>query len=56
MTVAEGIAIAGGLTDQGSARGLQIVRKVDGKENTIDVSMDERVLANDTIRVRRRIA
>jgi polysaccharide export outer membrane protein len=49
MTVRQALALAGGVTDRGSTRRIQIVRKVDGKERTIDVDLQQLVQPCDTI-------
>src|SRR4029453_12980424 len=54
MTVRQALALAGGVTDRGSTRRIQIVRKVDGKERTIDVDLQQLVQPGDTIVVRER--
>jgi polysaccharide biosynthesis/export protein len=54
MTVRQALALAGGVTDRGSTRRIQIVRKVDGKERTIDVDLQQVVQPGDTIVVRER--
>jgi polysaccharide biosynthesis/export protein len=54
MTVRQALALAGGVTDRGSTRRVQIVRKVDGKERTIDVDLQQEVQPGDTIVVRER--
>lgn len=55
MTVQMGIAIAGGLTERGSNRGIRIARMVDGQRVDIDVELSTIVQANDTILVRQRL-
>ena len=55
MTVLQALALAGGLSDRGSNRGIKIVRVVDGKRREIGVDLDDLVLPNDTIRVRQRL-
>lgn len=55
MTVLQGIALAGGLTERGSARGVKILRQVDGKDTELDVTLSDLVLPNDTIKVRQRL-
>jgi polysaccharide export outer membrane protein len=52
--VRQALALAGGVTDRGSTRRIQIVRKVDGKERTIDVDLQQLVQPGDTIVVRER--
>jgi polysaccharide biosynthesis/export protein len=54
MTVRQALALAGGVTDRGSTRRVQIVRKVDGKERTIDVDLQQVVQPGDTVVVRER--
>jgi polysaccharide export outer membrane protein len=55
MTVRQAIALAGGVTDRGSSRRLQIVRRADGKEVTVNASLQTPVQSGDTIVVRERI-
>lgn len=55
MTVLQALALAGGLSERGSNRGIKIVRIVDGKRTEIGVDLDDLVLPNDTIRVRQRL-
>lgn len=54
MTVRQAIALAGGMTDRGSSRRIQIIRIVDDKETTIDVDQQKPVQPGDTIVVRER--
>ena len=54
MTVRQAIALAGGVTDRGSTRRLQIIRQVDGKEVTISVDLTTIVQSGDTLVVRER--
>jgi len=49
MTVRQVIALAGGATDRGSTRRVQIIRKVDSKETTIRADLQQTVQAGDTI-------
>jgi polysaccharide export outer membrane protein len=55
MTVRQALALAGGVTDRGSTRRIQILRKVDGKEVTIGAGLQDPVQAGDTIVVRERL-
>lgn len=55
MTVLQALAVAGGLSERGSNRGIKIVRVVDGKRKEISVDLDDVVLPDDTIRVRQRL-
>ena len=55
MTVRQVIALAGGVTDRGSTRRIQILRQVDGVETTIGASMSDSVRPGDTIVVRERL-
>ena len=54
MTVQQAIALAGGLSDRGSDRGILARRLVKGKMADIEVKLDDQVLAGDTIVVRQR--
>ncbi len=55
MTVRQVLALAGGVTDRGSTRRIQIIRRVNGVETTIGVDQQEPVQADDTIVVRERL-
>ena len=55
MTVRQALALAGGISERGSSRGMKIIRKVDGKEIEVDVEMSDLVRPNDTIRIRQRL-
>ena len=54
MTVRQALALAGGVTDRGSTRRLQIIRRTDGKEVTMSVNLQTTVQPGDTIVVRER--
>jgi polysaccharide biosynthesis/export protein len=54
MTVRQVLALAGGVTERGSTRRIQIVRLVDGKEVTLDAKLQTPVQPGDTIVVRER--
>ena len=54
MTVRQALALAGGVTDRGSIRRVQIIRLVDGKETTISGDLQKTVQAGDTIVVNER--
>lgn len=55
MTVRQALAVAGGLTERGSTRGMKIIRRVGNKEVEVSVSMSDLVKPNDTIRIRQRL-
>jgi polysaccharide export outer membrane protein len=55
MTVLQALALAGGLTDRGSQRGLTIIRAVDGKKKEVKVKLTDLVQPGDTIVVKERI-
>lgn len=55
MTVRQVLALAGGVTDRGSTGRIQIIRKVDGQERTIGVSLQDLVQPADTVVVRERL-
>lgn len=55
LTVQQAIALAGGLTERGSTRGIKIRREVaPGKFDEIDVKLTDYVQPNDTVIVRQR--
>ncbi len=54
MTVRQLLALAGGVTDRGSTRRIQIIRDIDGKETTISADQQDTVRGGDTILVRER--
>jgi polysaccharide export outer membrane protein len=54
LTVRQVIALAGGVTDRGSTRRIQIIRKVDGKERTLDATLQDVIQPGDTVVVRER--
>jgi polysaccharide biosynthesis/export protein len=54
MTVRQVLSLAGGVTDRGSTRRIQIIRQVDSKETTIGADLQDRVRNGDTILVRER--
>lgn len=55
MTVRQAIAVAGGITERGSTRGIKIIRRVNDKEVEINVDMGDLVRPGDTIRIRQRL-
>ena len=54
MTVRQALALAGGVTERGSSRRIQIIRVVDGKEVALGVNLQATVQAGDTIVVQER--
>ena len=54
MTVRQVLALAGGVTDRGSTRRIQIIRRVDDKEVTMSADLRTEVQAGDTVVVRDR--
>jgi polysaccharide export outer membrane protein len=55
MTVRQVLALAGGVTERGSTRRIQIIRKVNGKETTTGASLQDQVQGGDTVLVRDRL-
>lgn len=51
MTVQQAIALAGGMTERGSDRRMTVKRLVDGKLTEIQIKMEDKVQANDTIEI-----
>ena len=54
LTVEQAIALAGGLNERGSTRGIVARRQMDGRLKEISVRLEDRVQPNDTIVVRSR--
>jgi polysaccharide biosynthesis/export protein len=54
MTIQQAIALAGGLAERGSDRGMTAIRLVSGKSMEIQVRMEDMVRASDVIRIRQR--
>jgi polysaccharide export outer membrane protein len=54
MTVRQVLALAGGVTDRGSTRRIQIIRAIDGTETTMAADQQDTVRGGDTILVRER--
>jgi polysaccharide export outer membrane protein len=55
MTVRQVVALAGGLTERGSSRRIQIIRQINGKEVTVSANLQSTVQPGDTIVVRDRL-
>jgi polysaccharide export outer membrane protein len=54
-TVEQSIAMAGGLTDRGSNRGIKATRLVNGKPTEIDLKLSDLVQAGDVIHIKQRL-
>ena len=54
MTVQQAIALAGGLTERGSDRGVTATRLVNGKSTEVNLKLEDKVQPNDTLIVRQR--
>jgi len=54
-TVEQAIALAGGLTDRGSNRGIKATRLVDGKTVEVALSLSDRVQPGDVISIKQRL-
>jgi polysaccharide export outer membrane protein len=52
MTVRQVLTLAGGLTDRGSTRRIQIIRTVNGVDTTVGATLQDTVRAGDTIVVK----
>jgi protein involved in polysaccharide export with SLBB domain len=55
MTVRQVLALAGGVTDRGSMRRIQIVRKVNGIDTAVGARLQDAVRPGDTIVARERL-
>jgi len=49
LTVIKAISMAGGVTNKASTSSIEVIRKTDGKESTIEVEMDSSVQGEDVI-------
>jgi len=54
MTVHKAIAMAGGFTDKAAMKRANVLRTINGKESTIELSLDGPVLPEDIVVVRQR--
>ena len=54
MTVRQAITLAGGVTDRGSTRRIQIVRQLNSVETTVRADLKDPIKAGDTVVVRER--
>ena len=54
MTVRQVIALAGGVTDRGSTKRIQVIRRTEDKEVTQPIQLQDLVQPGDTIVVRDR--
>ena len=53
-TMQQAIAMAGGLNERGSDRGITVTRLVNGKSTDVKVTLEDKVQPNDTIIIRNR--
>ncbi len=54
LTIHKAITMAGGFTDKAAKKSTKVIRVVDGKEQTLDVTLDALVLPDDIIVVPQR--
>lgn len=54
MTVRVALALAGGITEKGSTRGIRVYREVKGVRQQMEIGVDDLVQPNDIIEVRQR--
>jgi polysaccharide export outer membrane protein len=54
MTVEQAIALAGGLTEKGTNRGIKATRLIKGKSTEVQLNLDDRVQPNDVITIKQR--
>ena len=55
MTIEQALALAGGLSERGSTRGLSAMRMVNGKRTDVSLKLEDKVQPNDTITVKQRL-
>ena len=54
LTVHKAITLAGGFTDKAAKTSTKVLRKINGKEQTVQISLDAEILAADIILVPQR--
>jgi polysaccharide export outer membrane protein len=54
MTVEQAIALAGGLTEKGTFRGIKATRLIKGKSTEVQLNVEDRVQPNDVITIKQR--
>jgi polysaccharide export outer membrane protein len=54
-TVEQAVALAGGLTDRGTNRGIKATRNVNGKSVEVSLTLSDRVQAGDVITIKQRL-
>ncbi len=55
MTVEQAVALAGGLNERGTFRGISATRIIKGKTEKVDLRRDDKVLANDVLNIPQRM-
>jgi polysaccharide export outer membrane protein len=55
MTVEQAIALAGGLTERGTYRGIKATRMVDGKSVEVSLNLPDKVQPGDVITIKQRL-
>jgi protein involved in polysaccharide export with SLBB domain len=55
MTLAQAVALAGGLNEKGKYGGAEVVRVINGKPLTVKLKEQDPVLPNDSITIAKRI-
>ena len=51
MSVEQAIALAGGLNDRGSTRGIRTTRVVNGKTTDVKVNLEDKIQPNDVVKI-----
>jgi polysaccharide export outer membrane protein len=55
MTVEQAIALAGGLNERGTYRGIKATRMVNGKTTEVSLNLSDNVQAGDVISIKQRL-
>lgn len=55
LTVEQAVALAGGLTERGTNRGIKASRMVDGKTTEVELKLSDKVQAGDVITIKQRL-
>ena len=55
LSVEQAIALAGGLTERGTNRGIKASRALNGKTSEVELKLSDKVQAGDVIHIKQRL-
>ena len=55
LSVEQAIALAGGLTERGTNRGIKATRALNGKTSEVELKLSDKVQAGDVIHIKQRL-